>query len=446
MVLLGIIRKITTCFLTILTSILFYTSVVCAMPDINSATEKIPDMIISLHTGEKTEYVIAVEKESQQLLLYAYDGTYKIVDRFKCTTGEVAGAKSISGDKKTPEGVYFFTDEYKKKDLAPIYGSRAFPMDYPNYADQARGLEGNAIWLHGTNKPIKPRDSNGCVALKNSDIDRLSKKIALNRTPIIMAEKLTFVAPDSTGAVKKSIMKFLDHWEETLNNGNPKDVKKLYDDSYREHMSWWKDWMVVKQRTKASYPSFSAGLDKKSIFKHNGVYIAMFDETVKSSYKNMTAGTRKLYLAYKNGKATVVGDEYLGKEKSDVGTMLIEAGLKLEEVLDNEYEISIFVEAWLKAWASRDIEKYGDCYANDFIFRKMDRTEWLTYKDNLNKKYSYIRVGQKNLVIKRNGEHGTATFEQNYESSGFRAHGIKQLTLKREGGKWKIFRETWRKL
>ena len=66
-------------------------------------------------------------------------------------------------------------------------------MDYPNFSDRKFEREGNNIWLHGSDKPIKPRDSSGCIVMNNDDLEVLSQYIPLNRTPIIVAQKLDMI-------------------------------------------------------------------------------------------------------------------------------------------------------------------------------------------------------------------------------------------------------------
>jgi len=159
------------------------------------AEEQIPDVLIPFDSEGGTEYAIVVEKETQQLFLYAHDGTLREVFRTACSTGKKFGPKTREGDLKTPEGIYFFIKIHEDKELGPIYGIRAFPTDYPNILDRIAGRTGNAIWLHGTNKPLKAMDSSGCVALENDDIERVTRYITLNRTPIIVAEKLSYSPP-----------------------------------------------------------------------------------------------------------------------------------------------------------------------------------------------------------------------------------------------------------
>src|SRR5690606_35169734 len=87
-----------------------------------------------------THHVILVEKATHKLYLYENNGSMpKLVKTFSTATGKFKGNKFREGDRKTPEGIYTLNDFLSKEQLfrmhgkyAEIYGSGAFPMDYPN--------------------------------------------------------------------------------------------------------------------------------------------------------------------------------------------------------------------------------------------------------------------------------------------------------------------------
>jgi len=90
----------------------------------------VPKSIVLLDDEYKS--LIFVEKELQQLHLYEMkNGEISKRSTFSCSTGEIKGRKQLDGDKKTPDGVYFFQKKYIDKYLAPIYGTGAFTTDYP---------------------------------------------------------------------------------------------------------------------------------------------------------------------------------------------------------------------------------------------------------------------------------------------------------------------------
>jgi len=169
--------------------VLFFTALFFIFTSISYSKQKdVPASIVKLPENENA---IIVEKKSQTLFLYTYKaGDLFVQLKVPISTGEEYGIKLKAGDKKTPEGVYFLKDEYEDKYLTPIYGKKAFPTDYPNLIDKRVGKNGSAIWIHGTNKKLKPMDSNGCIALENSNILKLSDYVKLDSTPVIMVEEI----------------------------------------------------------------------------------------------------------------------------------------------------------------------------------------------------------------------------------------------------------------
>ena len=408
---------------------------------------KAPDVFISFDNDSGIKYAMVVEKDTQQLFVYSYDDAFKKIYNFKCSTGEVAGEKSRSGDKKTPEGVYFFTNEYKKRDLSLTYGIMAFPIDYPNFFDRIEGRKGYSIWLHGTDKPIKPRDSNGCIVLANNDIDRLAKYIDLNRTPIIIVDKLLYASFDDRSGIKSSIFNLLKQWNHALENGTYHEYLDCYAPEYLPDISWWTEWNKVKKIYSAFNLDLSVGMKRRSIFRHNGVYVVLFDQFVRSSGRDLHAGSKKLYLADNGGSFRIVGEECHGASTNQKNNNpLVSAGLNLKRLLKDKYEIAKFVDEWLKAWSAKDIKRYGSYYSGDFRSQGMNLKAWLNYKARLNRKYDFIHVSKDDMIIQKGKNKTTVSFTQTYTSSSFKAKGIKKLILIQGKGGWKIFRETWQKL
>ena len=257
---------------------------------------RIPDVLVSFGPEQGSEHAIVVETSTQTLYLFSYDGSFKEIKNYRVSTGETPGAKSRSGDRKTPVGVYFFTKEFEKRDLAPIYGTRAFPMDYPNVLDRQAGRSGNAIWLHGTNKPIKPRDSNGCIALANPHIDALDSYITLNRTPIIVVDTLSYTSVKKLKFTKASVLRFLSSWNNALQTGTYHQFLSYYHSEYLPEIDWWPEWGRIKKAMGTSYAPAQIDLDKIAIYRYGGVYVALFDQTLKSETGGKLIGTRKLFF------------------------------------------------------------------------------------------------------------------------------------------------------
>jgi len=103
------------------------------------------------------------------------------------------GSKQVAGDAKTPNGIFFVTKILTNPGPLEVYGSMAFPLDYPTISDKRAGRDGNNIWIHGTTKTLLPTQSKGCVVLHDSDLQRLANFIYFNKTPVIIAEFIKWV-------------------------------------------------------------------------------------------------------------------------------------------------------------------------------------------------------------------------------------------------------------
>ncbi|MBW2284981.1 MAG: L,D-transpeptidase family protein [Deltaproteobacteria bacterium] len=414
-------------------------------------------------------HAVLVDKTKQKLFLYAREDAWREVLRFDCSTGENRGPKLKSGDGKTPEGVYFFTHAYDNRELSETYGTRAFPIDYPNLLDKFAGHTGNAIWLHGTNKPLKPRDSNGCIVLANVDIDRLAPYLKLNRTPIVIVGQLQASPHTRDSNAPDRVQSLLRTWTDALAGGSYHQYLAAYSDSFLPHVPWWSQWDRLRRDIESHGWKLTLRPDNPLIFRHGDIYTVLFDLQVRMAATERLVARHKFYIREENKELRIIGDEYqfipgrgtegAGKRRAPsqipllARTSCLKAALEVEgearrarqAALKEEKRIIAAVDLWLAAWSSKDLKAYGSSYARDFRHKQMDLRAWLKYKDRLNRQYAYIRVNRSKLSIGPQAEITTVTFVQTYESDRFRAVGLKTLLLKKESGVWKIYREEWKK-
>ena len=414
--------------------------------------EKIPDVFVSMGRKSDSERAVVVAKDTQKLFLYAFDlnGLCRKVSEFNCSTGKVPGIKTRSGDSKTPEGVYFVTKKHIKRELSPIYGTRAFPLDYPNFSDQSAGRTGNSIWIHGTNKPLKGRDSNGCIVLKNSDIDKLEEYITPGKTPVIIVDKISYTSVESNDKIKRRFMSFISGWNDSLEKGTYHQYLDFYDPEYLPDISWWPDWNKTRKHLKTSNTSLSIEIKNLLILMYADIFVVPLDQTIRCKNKNFYIGTRKLFITGMSGTFKIIGEKYqlaAKDQKSDEKNPFTAAYRNMKAMVFGEQEIITLINGWLEAWSSKNIKKYGDYYANDFRSQRgANLNAWLKHKRRLNHKYAYINVSQDKMVVKRSGKKAAVSFIQTYESSAYRAVGAKHLVLICEKGGWKIHREIWKKI
>lgn len=405
-----------------------------------SAAEIWPRDII--HVGEDKFEVILVDKDSQKLyFLKKEEGkAFKIIHELNCSTGKKIGDKNKSGDAKTPEGVYYITGHHLDRYLAPVYGTRAFTLDYPNFIDKAEGKNGYNIWIHGTDKdPLEKRTTNGCVALANNDIDKLKNIIRVGKTPVIIKKKIDFTdfetSENETGI---KIKEFFSDWQKSLTAGSYHTYLSFYADDFLPDISWWMDW---RSKRKKLPEIVSMGNKNLKIFREDkGLYTIWFDEFMGSKENNVVLGHRKLFVKSIDNKFKIIADFY-----SDSKTDLLTAAVKLDKDLNFDANIKKFIADWSRAWSNKDIKMYSKSYSSKFYSDGMNKKQWISHKKRLNKKYRYISVEVENIKVQTDGEYMVAEFLQKYKSSGFSATGVKTLILKQEKDSWKIFKEMWKK-
>lgn len=279
------------------------------VPDSRAVPEALvyADADINSHDGSR--FAVVVDKSRQQINLFGWDGYWRMISKYPCSTGKLPGPKATEGDKRTPEGVYFAIRNVGPRYLTDTYGSRALPLDYPNWLDKQQARNGSAIWLHGTNKDLQARESNGCVVLDNSTIERLASFISLNRTPVIIVDRLRLWALKNARQAADIILAAVDQWHDALMHGNYNDFRIYYVGQAAPSMRWWQRWCRTR-RNEGLKSSFKSYMMSRAIYKRDDDYVLLFDHVLKSGSRNLLVGRRKLYLKLNGDTVQIFGDTY----------------------------------------------------------------------------------------------------------------------------------------
>ncbi|WP_022668220.1 L,D-transpeptidase family protein [Desulfospira joergensenii] len=409
--------------------------------------ENQPPSIIELPENENA---ILVEKESQMLYIYkagqGFDRSLELVFSAPCSTGEVSGPKIEKGDKKTPEGIYFLIDEFEDKYLAPVYGKKAFPTDYPNFMDRRQGKNGSAIWIHGTDRALKPMDSNGCIALENENVMALSNYIRLDSTPLIIVDKIGQEESFRIKETRTRIMNLVSDWIKAIERGSYHEFLSFYAPSYVPDISWWEEWLKIRGRAVKLKKELRLNTSATGIYRHKDLYVVLMDFDLAWGEKKLNLGRRKLFFKSQEPGYKIVGDMFQMKNKTfaEAEVPLVVAALELISSQPSKEAALDTVRAWLAAWSAKDMDAYGAFYVPGFRSEGMSKKAWIRRKKALSKRYAYIRVTGENFKISKKKDGLEVTFMQNYESSGFSTKGVKQLKLVNKGGSWKISQENWK--
>lgn len=253
-------------------------------------------------------HVILVEKSTHKLHIYENaESQPKLLKTFSIATGKLKGDKSGEGDHKTPEGIYTIYDFYSKNELlkrhgkyAEIYGSGAFPMDYPNFVDTREGKGGGGIWLHSTHddsRISKGLDSRGCVVVQNQDLKDISQFIELNHTPIIVVQDIFFLSKTTWDRNRQEINEAVKKWAKAWQEKNFDTYINSYDQSrfYDKKHGNYSSYKTYKKAVFSRDDTPSIKLDFISILATKEYAVVHLQQDYRSPIIN-DIGKKTLYL------------------------------------------------------------------------------------------------------------------------------------------------------
>ncbi|MCJ7596878.1 MAG: L,D-transpeptidase family protein [Desulfobacterales bacterium] len=384
------------------------------------------------------DHAILVDKSLQKIFVYHRDDLSRPVKTFDCSTGENDGPKYKVNDRRTPEGVYFFTGSYDKKDLSPIYGVKAFPIDYPNPMDKKEGKNGYGIWFHGLNKPLKPRDTNGCIALENGDLEELASFIDIGDTPVIITSKIEMADAEEVEEEAEALLKTLEDWRQAWEAKEIDKYMSFYNSQFSSSSMDWHQWKQYKHRLAKKYGGINVGIDNISLFKNDGLVLSMFNQKYGTGGFH-SEGEKSLFLRQNSKEWKILGEFFKAPDKGQI-SIKKRPPSPLEGIKD-------FLKIWEKAWEEQDLEAYISFYDPDFNSRGMDLNEWKDHRSLLNEKHRSVQIEISGLKIKQaSGDMAKVGFKQEYQADDYRDVGHKDLLLIKRGKAWKINKEEWRPL
>ena len=183
----------------------------------------LPRSIISLADNVKYAFLIELTK-SRLYLVKNSNGVPEIIADFYVSIGKAGFNKKISGDNKTPVGIYKVTSQLIDEDLPELYGSGAYPINYPNAWDKRNKKTGYGIWIHGVPRDVysrPPLTSEGCIVTSNHTLRKLGKYISIGETPVILVEKVKWIKRNEWHQNKKKAIEIINSWEETWESLDP---------------------------------------------------------------------------------------------------------------------------------------------------------------------------------------------------------------------------------
>ena len=204
----------------------------------------LPSQFLALSSRNK--HAIAVDASRSRLYLFENSSSgMKLIADYYISVGKLGIEKVIEGDQRTPVGVYFITNNLDPKSLKDFYGAGALPINYPNPLDMRRGKTGSGIWLHGTPSEQfsrAPRATDGCVVMANSDLWRIMNTVGIRTTPVVIADKLQWVPPQSIAAEGSQFSDTLQAWRKAKSKADMSTLMGFYApdfSSYGKSLAQW---------------------------------------------------------------------------------------------------------------------------------------------------------------------------------------------------------------
>ena len=258
-------------------------------------TTQQPNLLVKLSAEQA--HLIVVDTVKSRLYLYKkIDSGLQYVADYYVTVGKNGVDKQVQGDKRTPLGVYFVGQKLTQP-LADMYGSGAYPLNYPNELDQHQNKTGYGIWLHGTptdtySRP--PRASDGCVVLSNPDLKALQPILQAGETPVIIANNLDWIESanaseqlEAQEAEKQALLKAIENWRKAWASQDTDAYLNYYSKKFFYSDGGFEKWANYKRGIQASKPKVSIQIEDVSMFAYPAtkqpVIVVNFEQNFKSS-------------------------------------------------------------------------------------------------------------------------------------------------------------------
>lgn len=273
----------------------------------------VPRYLLQMQPDQR--FAVVVDTQRSRLYLYENDrangGRPRFVADYYVTQGKLGADKYVEGDKKTPIGVYHVTANLPRQKLADLYGSGAFPINYPNEWDRQQGRGGSGIWLHGTPSDTfarPPMASDGCVVLTNQDLDAIGKNLQVGLTPVIISPSVEWLSLDDWAKERDELNATIDAWRQDWESRDTERYLKHYSPRFKAGGQDFAAFAAQKRQVNAGKEWIKVKTDNLSVFRNPGkeeVVVVTFDQDYRSNNLNNRMKKRQ-YWQREHGKWKII--------------------------------------------------------------------------------------------------------------------------------------------
>ena len=218
---------------------------------VSFAEDELPAMLIRIPESVNTIFVAETTTANFYRFERAGDSLVKS-GSYYMSIGQKGAGKERSGDKRTPLGAYFVTEQLDTSRLHEKYGITAFPLDYPNEWDRLANRDGDGIWVHGVLRnggQRPPLDTDGCIALSNEDLLALIPSFAENVTPVLVTREVRWVEPLDQERLRGELEASVAAWATSKERDDLHSYLSLYDSDFSRWGMSKAEWSALSLRT-----------------------------------------------------------------------------------------------------------------------------------------------------------------------------------------------------
>ncbi len=263
------------------------------------ADERLPAYLIRLPESVKTIFIAETSTADFHQFDYVTDNIEYRGSR-DMSIGRRGAGKQQAGDRRTPLGVYFVTDQLNTRPLHEKYGITAFPLDYPNIWDLRQNRSGDGIWIHGVDPDggkRPPRDTDGCISLANEDLAELAIEFLANTTPVVVTRKIAWLDAEQISLLRNELEKVVSQWTAAVASGDMHAYLSLYDEDFERWGMQRPEWLAFSMQTLGTRAISSASVSDLLLLgdpDEDDLYLSRFRLSVDDGTMKKTS-TKRLY-------------------------------------------------------------------------------------------------------------------------------------------------------
>ena len=288
------------------------TTLYCAISPV--LADEMPTSLIRIPESVSTIFIA----ETSTAQFHRFDRSGDDIVRggsYYMSIGRGGVGKERSGDKRTPLGVYFVTEQLDTSELHDKYGVTAFPLDYPNAWDKRADRDGDGIWVHGVDRqggrrPV--RDTDGCIALPNEDLLLLSPEFRDNVTPVLVTREVEWADDTRSTALRIELENRIGQWAQSKSGGDLHAYLSLYDDEFERWGMNKKEWSSFNVQTKSLLAVREITISDLLLLEYpeeQGVYLSRFRQQLVDKEQKIESTARLYWRRDSDGELKIIAED-----------------------------------------------------------------------------------------------------------------------------------------